>query len=141
MSLATESSPMSKARSLAFLLAGALACLAAPLTPLHAQEATGTITGQVVDSASRQPLADVSVVVEGTPRGAVTRVDGSFTISGVPAGTHLVRARRIGFATQGQNVTVSSGGTVSVTFALTRQAAILEQMVVVGYGSQQRSTI
>ena len=132
---------MPMARPFVLLLAGALACVAAPLTSLHAQESTGTITGQVVDSASRQPLADVSVVVEGTPRGAVTRVDGSFTISGVPAGTHLVRARRIGFGTQSQNVTVSSGATVSVTFALTRQAAILEQMVVVGYGSQQRSTI
>ena len=109
--------------------AGALVCAAAPLTPQTAQQTTGTITGQVVDSASRQPLSDVSLVVEGTSIGVTTRVDGSFTIAGVPSGQQVVRARRIGYGSQSATVTVPAGGTVSVTFALIRQAAILEQMV------------
>ena len=118
-------------RRLLLLLAGALLCAAASLTPLSAQQPTGTITGQVVDSATRQPLADVSVVVEGTRRGAVTRADGTFTIAGVPAGTHTVRARRIGYGSLLVTVNVLSGSTVSVAFALDRRAALLEEVVTV----------
>jgi len=35
------------------LLAGAVLCAAATLTPLAAQQPTGTITGEVIDSATR----------------------------------------------------------------------------------------
>src|SRR5690348_3258387 len=79
------------------VLAGALCCLALPSLTVHAQQPTGTIAGQVVDSASRQPLAGVTIAVEGTRFGTMSRDDGTFTIGGVPAGTYAVRARRIGF--------------------------------------------
>ena len=124
-----------------FLLAGALLCAAASLTPLGAQQPTGTITGQVIDSATRQPLAGVNVVVEGTRLGAVTRDDGTFTIVGVPAGTHTVRARRIGYGSVPVVVNVSDGSTVSVAFVLEKRAAVLDQVVVVGYTTQRKSTI
>ena len=93
------------------LLAGAVLCAAASLNPLGAQQPTGTITGQVIDSATRQPLAGVNVVVEGTRLGAVTRDDGSFTIAGVPAGTHTLRARRIGYGSVPVVISVSDGAT------------------------------
>ncbi|HVT05496.1 MAG TPA: TonB-dependent receptor [Thermoanaerobaculia bacterium] len=123
------------------LLAGALLWAAASLTPLGAQQPTGTITGQVIDSATRQPLAGVNVVVEGTRLGAVTRDDGTFTIVGVPAGTHTVRARRIGYGSVPMVVNVSEGATVSVAFALEKRAAVLDQVVVVGYTTQRKSSI
>jgi TonB-linked SusC/RagA family outer membrane protein len=107
---------------------------------LGAQE-TGSVTGRVVDSASAQPLASVTVVVEGTERRAVTRVDGSFTITLVPAGSQRVRARRIGYATREQTVTVPSGGTANVDLALAAQAAALSEVVVTGYGTQRREAI
>jgi TonB-linked SusC/RagA family outer membrane protein len=128
-------------RRLLLLLAGALLCTAASLTPLSAQQPTGTITGQVIDSATRQPIAGVNVVVEGTRLGAVTRDDGTFTIGGVPAGTHTVRARRIGYGSVPVVVNVSDGSTVSVAFALEKRAAVLDQVVVVGYTTQRRSSI
>ena len=62
-------------RHLLLSLAGALLCAAASLTPVDAQQPTGTITGQVIDSATRQPLVGVNVVVEGTGLGAITRED------------------------------------------------------------------
>ena len=123
------------------LLAAVLLAAAATLTPLNAQQPTGTITGQVIDSATRQPLVGVNVVVEGTRLGAITRDDGTFTIVGVPAGTHTVRARRIGYGSIPVIVNVTDGSTVSVAFALEKRAAVLDQIVVVGYTSQRKASI
>lgn len=128
---------MAVVRSLFPVLAGVLLSAA----QLGAQEATGNIRGTVVDSASKQPLTNVSVTVEGTARRTITRADGSFDLSAVPAGTQSVRVRRIGFGTHTQNVTVPPGGTVTVEFGLVPQAAVLTEMVVTGYGSQRREAI
>lgn len=126
-------------RSLA--LAGGLVCAAAAVAPLGAQQQTGTIIGQVVDSATRQPLTDVSVIVEGTGIGTRTRDDGTFSIGGVPAGMHRVRARRIGYASPVVSVNVVSGATVAVEFILARRAPVLDEVVVVGYTTQKKSSI
>lgn len=122
-------------------LVGAIVCAAASLPPLGAQQPTGSVTGQVVDSATRQPLADVAISIDGTRLGALTRDDGTFSVTGVPAGAQTVRARRIGFAPAVAVVTVPSGSSVSVTFALEKRAAVLGEMVVVGYSTQRKATI
>src|SRR4051812_34964302 len=114
---------MAVVRTLLPTLAGILLCAA----QIGAQEATGTIRGTVIDSASKQALTNVSVTVEGTSRRTITRADGTFDLSEVPAGSQSVRVRRIGFATHLQQVTVPAGGTVTVEFGLTPQAAVLTE--------------
>jgi iron complex outermembrane receptor protein len=106
-----------------------------------AQATTGTISGRVVDSLSQQPLANVTVAIPGTPRGALTRNDGSFTLTAVPTGTQRVRAARIGYGSKEQTVTVTSGSTVTVNFSLGTVAANLTAVVTVGYGTQRREAI
>jgi TonB-linked SusC/RagA family outer membrane protein len=108
---------------------------------LHAQGTTGSITGRVVDSASAQGIANVNVVIMGGQRGTLSREDGGFTLTNVPTGTYTVRASRIGFRPQTQPATVTAGGTVTVQFAMTRQAAVLSEIVVTGYGTQRREAI
>jgi iron complex outermembrane receptor protein len=95
----------------------------------------------VVDSTTQQPLSDVSVVVEGTRRGAISGPDGTFTIGGVPAGTYTLRARRIGFSSPTQLVNVPANGTATASFGLERRAIALEDVVTVGYGTQRREAI
>src|SRR5665811_1102125 len=85
---------------------------------LGAQTPDGTITGRVVDDATHAPLAGVSVFIEGTRRGTVTGSDGSFRLSGVPAGNQAVRARQIGYTPQVRNVSVGTGATVTADFSL-----------------------
>src|SRR5687767_28766 len=123
------------------LLAGALLCAAGTLTPLGAQESTGTITGQVVDSTTQQPIAGVNVLIDGTRLGTITPDDGTFTIGGVPAVTHTVRARRIGYGSVPIVVNVAVGATVSVAFSLDRRVALLDEVVVVGYATQRKASI
>lgn len=128
---------MVMARNVFLALVGSL-CL---LAPFSAQAQTGTISGRVVDSTTQQPLPGVTVLVEGTQRGALTGNDGTFRLTGVPAGTHSVRARRIGFGSQQQSVSVTAGATASVVFALEPQAAILQEVIATGYGTQRRVAI
>lgn len=117
-------------------LVGFLLCAA----PLSAQS-TGNIRGRVVDSASSQALPNASVTVEGTQHRALTRVDGTFDLIGVPTGTYGVRARRIGYGSSIQQVTVAAGSTATADFTLTPKAAVLTEMVVTGYGAQRREAI
>ncbi|MGH7603283.1 MAG: SusC/RagA family TonB-linked outer membrane protein [Gemmatimonadaceae bacterium] len=128
---------MAVVRRLLLALVVGLLCTAR----LGAQNPTGTITGRVVDSTTQLPLSDVSVIVDGTGRGAVTQADGTFIIGGVPAGNHTVRVRRIGFSSPPTSVTVTAGGTASVQFSLERRVAVLEEVVTTGYGSQRRLAI
>src|SRR5690606_25878560 len=58
----------------------------------------GTITGRITDQETGQPLASAQVVVVGTNIGAVTNVEGAYTLRGVPAGTVSVRALSIGYS-------------------------------------------
>ena len=122
--------------ALAAMLGGIL--LAAPLA---AQTGTGIISGHVLDSASRQPLAAVSVRISGTPTGVLTQNDGSYILRGVRPGTITLRATRIGFAAASSEVTVVEGRTTTVDFALSARAAVLSDVVVTGYGSQRREAI
>jgi TonB-dependent starch-binding outer membrane protein SusC len=108
---------------------------------LGAQVTTGTITGKVVDSASQQPIANVNVVVMGGQRGTVSRDDGTFTLTGVAAGVQTVRASRIGYRPQRLDITVIAGASATAQFTMTRQAAVLSEIVVTGYGTQRREAI
>ena len=106
--------------------------------PLGAQEPTGTITGRAIDTTSQQPLSGVGIQVARTDRSTLTAQDGSFQLTGVPAGIQQVRASRIGYVVQQQQVTVTGGATVSVEFALNPHAMMLDAVVATGYGTQSR---
>jgi len=105
----------------------------------HAQAGTGTIQG-VVRTESRA-LEGVSVTVVGTTLGALTRADGRFTIPNVPVAGQTVRATRIGYARQDQQVTVVAGQVVTANFDLAAAAVSLDQVVVTGYGSSVRRDV
>ncbi len=104
-------------------------------------QTTGEITGTVVDLASGQPLAGAQISITGTSLGAAVGQSGNFTIANVPAGRHVVRAQRIGYGPAEDTVQVTVGQPATVTFKLQPQAVSLQEMVVVGYGEQQREDI
>ena len=118
------------------LLAVGLLVPLGALSEARAQEA-GTITGTVTSDVGR-PLPGAAVTIVGTQRGTVTGSDGTFELTGVPAGTHTLRASSLGFAVQETSVTVQSGTPASVALQLQSQAVELEGVVAVGYGTQQR---
>lgn len=103
-------------------------------------QATGQVSGTVTD-ASGAPVARAQIAVGSTGRGALSGVDGRFTVTAVPVGTHQVRVSRIGLAEHAQQVVVAAGQTASLNVRLAPQAVQLEEIVAVGYGTQRRQDV
>ena len=57
---------------------------------------TGTIGGKVVDPQGK-PLPLAQLYVEGTTLATQSRNDGNYVLTGVPAGTHTLHARLLGY--------------------------------------------
>lgn len=95
--------------------------------------AQSTVTGNVRDNATGEPLPGVNVIVQGTTNGTATDMDGNFTLSNVNNGDSLAFSF-IGFA--GQVVTYT--GQDSINIILQEDATQLEEVVVIGYGSVRR---
>lgn len=115
----------------------ALLASAAWANPGAAQQATGTITGEIL-ARSGAPLSEVQVFIVGTQMGSLTAGNGRYTIRNVPAGTHEVRAMRIGYETITQSVTVVAGQSVAANFHLAEQALGLDEIVVTGTAGAAR---
>ena len=83
-----------------------------------AQESGGTISGTVVDATTGKYLEGAEVTIDGSALRAVTSRDGTFTISGVPAGPRTVAIAYPGLESKSASVTVQSGQTASVPVRL-----------------------
>ncbi|HWK12179.1 MAG TPA: carboxypeptidase-like regulatory domain-containing protein, partial [Vicinamibacterales bacterium] len=106
--------------------------------PLGAQTPTGTVHGTVTHTGTHAPLASAEVSIVGTRLGAMSKEDGSYSISGIPAGPHRVHVRLIGFAPNEQSVTVADGGSATMDFVLVPSAVQLDQVVVTGTAGEAR---
>lgn len=120
---------------------GGSAGLATPRLAGVLQSVQGTVTGRVTDATTGQPLQGAQVVVVGTSAGAITDQNGSYTITGVPAGAQRVQASRVGYTPRTEPTTVSTGGRAVLDFALEERAVELEGIVAVGYGTQRRENL
>jgi len=92
-----------------------------------------TIRGTVTDARTGEALPGVNVVVTGTTIGAITDVNGSYTLN-VPDASAILQFSFIGYITQ----EIASGGRTTLDVALTSDVAQLEEVVVVGYGTQKK---
>ncbi|WP_316250150.1 TonB-dependent receptor [Bacteroides xylanisolvens] len=93
-----------------------------------------TVVGGVVVDKNNEPLIGVSVMVEGSSGGTITNMDGKFSIS-LPKNKTLLKFSYVGFATQ----TVSVKNKKEVRVVMHEDLQQLDEVVVVGYGVQQKS--
>lgn len=94
------------------------------------------VSGTVVSATDGEPLIGASVMVKGTSNGTATDLDGNFTLS-VPSGKELV-VSYIGFVKQEVRV---KGNTNDLIIRLTQESNTLDDLVVVGYGTQKKSVV
>lgn len=123
-------------------LAAAL-CLALPMATsgMRANEHVAivqqqrTMKGTVVDKAG-EPVIGASVVVKGTTIGGITDLDGNFTISPLPDKA-IIQVSYIGYKSQ----ELPAGDKSSMRIVLEEDNAMLDEVVVVGYGTMKKSDI
>jgi TonB-dependent starch-binding outer membrane protein SusC len=95
-----------------------------------------TINGTIKDAINGQPLAGATIGVKGTNRRTASNNNGAFTIE-VPDNNSILVVSYVGYATQ--EITVGSNTTVEVL--LQPNAGDLAQVVVVGYGTQNKKDV
>ena len=66
---------------------------------VFAEAIGGSITGKVVNAATKEPVPFANVVVVGAEKGAATGIDGTFLIEGLAPGTYQIRVSSVGFIT------------------------------------------
>ena len=101
-------------------------------TPLLAQQKN--ISGTIID-VSGQPLPGANVLVKGTTTGTQSDFDGKYTIQASPKDVLIFSY--LGYTAQ----SIIVGGQISIDVALQEDAALLDEVVVTGYGSQTRATL
>ncbi|WP_239495031.1 carboxypeptidase-like regulatory domain-containing protein [Pedobacter yulinensis] len=93
------------------------------------------VTGSVTGSDDGQPIPNATVLIKGTPAGTQTDLDGKFSLQ---AGVEDVLViSYVGYQTQEIRV----GNAASFKIVLKSAAAKLDEVVVVGYGTQNRRTV
>src|SRR5437870_4362107 len=129
-----------------------LLCALLPLRPGRAQQMaeqagavapeTGVIAGVVTAQETGLALPEVRVSVLGTNLAATADHDGRFSIAQVPPGTYRLQARLIGYEVgEVPGVVVAAGQTATTNLRLQPLPVALQEVVVVGYGTQVRRDI
>lgn len=99
---------------------------------------TNTIRGTVVDETN-QPLAGATVTVKGTQKSTGTDTNGKFLLSGLPSGSVTLQVTFVGYLLSEKVVQVS--GNVTANFSLAPAAKDLNEVVVIGYGTQKKKDL
>ena len=107
-----------------YLLAALMCCVGV----LFAQKAV--IRGNVFDQKDGAPLPFSSVMIEGTAVGAITDLDGFFTLADLKAGTYSLKVTSIGYDSSMATVSVNANSVAYQKFFLSESEATLKEVVV-----------
>lgn len=123
--------------SLAFLATGTVGAVDTMTPSTHSEIVSSilqekVLTGQIVD-VNGEPIIGANVLVKGTTNGTITDLDGKFTLN-VPE-TCTIQVSFIGYVSQ--NIKVGAA-TKNISVKLKEDTETLEEVVVVGYGTQKK---
>jgi len=101
---------------------------------IFAQEMT--VTGVVTDGATNESLIGVNIIVQGTTAGSITDINGNYSVS-VPSAEAVLMFSFVGYESQA----VTVGNQTVIDVQLMPSAIGLDELVVIGYGTQRRGSI
>lgn len=104
----------------------ALALIARSIEAQPVRSGDATLAGTVLGDSSGVPLGTAVVTIDALHRSASAAVDGSFRMPGLPAGTHVVLIRSVGFTPRIDTVVLAAGETVSRKYLLEARATSLD---------------
>lgn len=92
------------------------------------------IGGTVKESGNGLPLPGVNIQIKNTTKGTISDIDGNFTLTGIPSGSVVIFSY-LGFSNFEYTVTAANK---NLAIALKEDASSLDEVVVIGYGSQKK---
>jgi len=92
----------------------------------------GGISGKIVDRNTKRPIRGATVMLDEATKGVISDDSGTFRIGKVPAGSHRIRVRMLGYEKVTKAVSVTDGEMTTVDVALSAGVNNLEQIVVTG---------
>jgi TonB-dependent starch-binding outer membrane protein SusC len=95
-----------------------------------------TVQGKITDSRTGDALAGVNVVVQGTTTGVISDLTGNYSIT-VPSASSTLVFSYIGYS----SLSVQVNGRTTLNVTLTEGAKALDEIVVIGYGTQKKSDL
>lgn len=123
-------------RNLTFLMRTGLQSALLLLMTLMAFSQSKKITGRVFDARDNTPLPGVTVQIKGTSSGTQSGSDGTYSLE-VPGNNTVLIFSFVGYNSQEKSVANSA----IVNAALSTDVKSLQDIVVVGYGTQRRSDL
>jgi TonB-linked SusC/RagA family outer membrane protein len=94
-----------------------------------------SISGKVTSTTDNEPVIGASVVVKGTTNGTITDFDGNFTLSADANSTLVISF--VGYVTQ----EIALSGNTSINVLLKEDTQMLDDVVVIGYGTQKKADL
>ena len=92
--------------------------------------AQSNISGTVKDNDG-MPVPGANIILEGTSKGAVTDIDGKYSVSNIENGTYTMVASYLGYSESRKSITVD-GTDLTVDFVLAEDTESLDQVIVTG---------
>ncbi|MRX62653.1 SusC/RagA family TonB-linked outer membrane protein [Maribacter luteus] len=126
---------LSKGKSFKWISASALFLFLLVVGNVQAQQGE-TVSGLITEAGTQGPLPGVNIVEKGTTNGTQTDFDGNYSITLTTDNAVLVLSY-LGYSTQ----EVSVDGRTQVSVTLQEDTQALEEVVVVGYGTQKKSDL
>ncbi|MFV0521047.1 MAG: carboxypeptidase-like regulatory domain-containing protein, partial [Mangrovibacterium sp.] len=102
---------------------------------IEVQSSQGEVSGKIID-ATGVSLPGVTVMVKGTTIGAVSDIDGNYTLVGVPKDATLVFSF-VGMLSQ----EIVANGRATIDVQMKSENIDLEDVVVIGYGSARKKDV
>ena len=106
------------------------------LLPVNLFAQSLKVSGKVTDASNEEPLIGVNVQVKGSGLGTTTDLDGNYTLA-VENSESIIVISYVGYQTQ----EIVIGDQTSIDVALRNDAALLDEVVVIGYGSMKKSDL
>ncbi len=103
----------------------------------NSETSDNPIKGSIKDAASGEPLPGVSVVVKGTSKGTTTNAKGEYTLDLANAKTAVLVFSFVGY--QSEEIVVGNSNSIDVSLKVDNKS--LEEVIVVGYGTQKKSSL
>lgn len=107
--------------------------LAVPIRTEVTQQ-TKKITGTVISKEDNMSVVGATVMAEGTNIGAITDIDGKFTLNNVPASATHIKVSFVGMATQILPIKPN------MTIVMDTDSQTMDEVLVVAYGTSKKST-